>query len=48
MIEPNGFLQVIVKWWAQPLTLRFFSDFDLCHVTEAGKVENYRFLKNVT
>ena len=26
----------------------FFSDFDLCHVTEAGKVENYRFLANVT
>ena len=24
MIEPNGFLEVIVKWWAQPLTFRFF------------------------
>ena len=23
-----------------------FSDFDLGHVTEAGEVENYRFLEN--
>ena len=26
----------------------FFSDFDLYHVTEAGKVENHRFLENAT
>ena len=25
-----------------------FSDFDPCHVTEAGKVENYRFLNNLS
>ena len=23
-IGPNGFLEVIVKWWVQPLTFRFF------------------------